>query len=177
MSCAVAAIFSSLAFLSFTFSMETEPFGSYHLLQSCFLSSSVSMANLSRLVAASFSSLALLSYSVSTANLSCLLATTFSCLRCLSISFSSPHLNLLRVARRCFSWSSVSDDLLFSSCSFFFVLLLALSFSRPILSLSFLCSSVSEALFALTFSFLIERVLFFGFFFRHTPTYRHIYIY
>ena len=54
-----------------------------------------------------------------------------------------------------FSWSSVSDDLFFSSCSFL-VLLLALSFSRLILSLSFFCSSVSEALFALSFSFLSE---------------------
>ena len=85
MSCAIATIFSSLAFLSL----------------------SVSMANLSRLVAASFSSLALLSYSVSTANLSCLLATTFSSLRCLSYSLSLPRFNLLRVARSCFSWFSV----------------------------------------------------------------------
>ena len=54
--------------------------------------------------------------------------------------------------------SSVSDDLFFSSCSFF-VLLLVLSFSRLILSLSFLCSSVSEALLALSFSFLSERLL------------------
>ena len=72
--------------------------GSYHLLQSCVLSSSVSMAsrclaflfpsvsmvNLNRLVAASFSSLTLLSSSVSTANLGCLLATTFSSLSFLS---------------------------------------------------------------------------------------------
>ena len=56
--------------------------------------------------------------------------------------------------------SSVSDDLLFSSCRFL-VLLLALSFSRLILSLSFLHSSVSEALFALSFSFLSERCFFF----------------
>ena len=41
-----------------------------------FLSSSIYMAKLSRLVAASFSSLALLSSSVSTANLRCLLMTT-----------------------------------------------------------------------------------------------------
>ena len=54
--CAIATIFSILAFLS----------------------SSVSMANLSRLVAASFSSLALLSFSVSMANLSCLLAPVSS---------------------------------------------------------------------------------------------------
>ena len=66
--------------------------------------SSISMANLSRLVAASFSSLALFSSSVSTANLSCLLASTFSSLRFLFNSLSSPRFNLLRVARRCFSW-------------------------------------------------------------------------
>ena len=70
---------------------QPELCGSYHLLQSCFLPSFVSMANLSRLVAESFSSLALLSTSVSKANLSCLLATTFSSLSFLSNSFSSPH--------------------------------------------------------------------------------------
>ena len=123
LSCVVATIFSSLAFLSL----------------------SISMANLSCLVAASFSSLALLSSFVTMAYLSCLLATNFSSLNFLSNSFSSPCFNLLRVARRCFSWSSVSDDLLYSSCSFL-VLLLALYFSRLILSLSFLFSSVSEAL-------------------------------
>ena len=85
------------------------------------LSSFVSRANLSCVVAASFSSLVLLSSSVSTANLSCLRTTTFSSLSFLSNSFSSPRFNLLRVARRCFSWSSVSDDLFFSSCSFFWV--------------------------------------------------------
>ena len=70
-----------------------------------FLSSSVSMASLSRLVATSFSSFALLSSSLSTANLSCLLATTYSSLyRFLSNSFSSPRFNLLREARRCFSF-------------------------------------------------------------------------
>ena len=53
----------------------------------------------------------------------------------------------------CFSWSSASDDLFISSCSFL-VLLLALSFLRLILSLSFLCSSVSEAPSALSFYFL-----------------------
>ena len=70
-----------------------------------FLFSSVSMANLNLLVATSFSSLALL-------------VTTFSSLSFLSNSFSSPHLSLLGVARRCFSLSSVSDDLFFSSCNF-----------------------------------------------------------
>ena len=95
-----------------------------------FLSSSVSMTKLSRLVAASFSSLALLSCSVSTPTLSYLLATTFFSLRFHSNSLSCPHFNLLRVARRCFSWFSI------------------FSFSRHILSLSFLCSSVSEALLA-----------------------------
>ena len=49
-----------------------------------FLSSSISIAKSCRLVAASFSSLALLSSSVSTANLSCLLVTTFSSLTFLS---------------------------------------------------------------------------------------------
>ena len=57
---------------------------------------------------------------------------------------------------RCLSWSSVSDNLFFSSCTFL-VLLLALSFSRLIVRFSFLCSSVSEALFALSFSFINER--------------------
>ena len=50
--------------------------------------------------------------------------------------------NLLRVARCCFTWFSI------------------FSFSRLIVSLSFLCSSVSEALFALSFSFLSERFFF-----------------
>ena len=132
MSCEVATIFSSLAFLS----------------------SSVSTANLSHLVAALFSNFALQSSSVSTAYLSCLLATS---LWFLSNSLSSPR--FMRVARRCFLWSSVSGDLFFSSCSFL-VLLLALFFSRLLLSLSFLCCSVSEALIALSFSFLSECVLF-----------------
>ena len=132
--CAYIYIFSSLAFLS----------------------SSVSMVNLSRLVAASFSSLALLSSSVSTAYLSCLLVTTFSSLRFLSNSLPSPRFNLLRAARRCFLWFSVSDDSFFPSL----VLLLALSFSRLILSLSILCSSVSEALFASSLSFLSELLFF-----------------
>ena len=52
-----------------------------------------------------------------------------------------------------------------SSCSFY--VLFALSFSRLILSLSPLCSSVTEALSALCFSFLSERCCFFGFFFDH----------
>ena len=67
-----------------------------------FLSSSVSMTNLSRLVAASLSSLAL-SSSVFMANLSCLLVTTFSSLKLLSNSLSSPRFHLLRVGRRCYS--------------------------------------------------------------------------
>ena len=86
-------------------------------------------------IAASFSSLVILSSSVSTANLGCLPASS---LRLLFDSLSSPRFNLLRVAKRCFSF--------FSTCSF----------SRLILSLSFLCSSVSEAL-AISFSFLSER--------------------
>ena len=93
-------------------------------------------------IATSFSSLVLLSSSVSTVNLSCLPATTFSSLRFLFNSLSSPRFNLLRVARHCFSWFSI------------------FSFSCLILRLSFLCSSVSEALFALSFSFLSERFFF-----------------
>ena len=57
-------------------------------------------------------------------------------------------------ARGRFLWSSVSDDLFFSSCSFWFSI-----FSHLIISLSFLSSSISEALFALSFSFLSERLL------------------
>ena len=86
-----------------------------------FLSSSISMANLSHLVAASFSSLALLSSSISKANLSCLLVTTFSSLKFLSNSLLSPRFNLLREAKCYFLWFSV------------------FLFSRLILSLSFLC--------------------------------------
>ena len=112
---------------------QSELCGSYHLLQSCFsfficlhgqlersvatiffspasLSSSVYMAKLSRLVAVSFSSLALLSSSVSTANLRCLLVTTFPVF---VFSLTTLRFNLLKVARHCFSWSSVSDDHLF----------------------------------------------------------------
>ena len=91
-------------------------------------------------IGASFSSL-VLSSSLFTANLSCLLATTFSSHRFLFNSLSSPRY-ILRVARRCFSWFSI------------------FSFSRLILSLSFLCSSVSEALFALSFSYLSEHFFF-----------------
>ena len=53
-----------------------------------------------------------------------LLAATFSGLNYLSNTLSSPRFNLLRVARRCFSWFSV------------------FLFSHLILSLSFLCFSV-----------------------------------
>ena len=78
LSCVVATIFSSLAFLS----------------------SSVSMANLSRLVA---TSLTFFSWSIYMAKLSRFVAaslvTTFSSLSFLSNSFSSPRF----MARRCFS--------------------------------------------------------------------------
>ena len=106
MGCAVATIFSSLAFLS----------------------SSISMANLSHLVAASFP------------NLTFLLSTTFSSLRFLSNSLSSPRFNLLRVARSCYSWFSVF---------FFSRLILGLSFhvlqSLMLYLLNF--SFISERLF------------------------------
>ena len=95
------------------------------------LSSSISTANL----VAATSILALLSSFVSMTKLSCSLLTTFYRFRFLSKSLSSPRFNLLRVARCCFLCFSVF------LCS------------RHILSLSFLYSSVSEALFALTLSF------------------------
>ena len=84
------------------------------------------------------SSLVLLSSSVSTTNLSCLLATIFSSLRFL-FNFTSLQ-----------SFESGQRGFLFSH---FPVL-------SSILSLSFLCSSVSEALFTLSFSFLSERFFF-----------------
>ena len=86
------------------------------------------------------SSLVLLSSSVSMANLSCLLATTFSSLRFL---FNFTSLQSFE------SWTgAVSRVFLFSH---FRVL-------SSILSLSFLCSSVSEALFTLSFSFISEWI-------------------
>ena len=73
--------------------------------------------------------------SVATANLSCLLETTFSSLRFL-FNFTSLQ-----------SFESGQRGFLFS-------------FSGVILSLSFLCSSLSEALFTLSFSYLSERFFF-----------------
>ena len=119
MGCAVATIFSSLAFLF----------------------SSVSMANLSRLVAASF------------INLSCLLAPPSPVLGFSPNSLWSPRFNLLRVARICLSWFSVmfsyfysvSDALFafsFLSERFFFVHAKSVTcrsfvcFNRPKLTLS-----------------------------------------
>ena len=115
MSCAVATIFSRLSLVS----------------------SSINMANLSRLVCISLQFCSSVFF-VSTANLSYLLATTLSSLRFLSTSLSSPRFKLLRMAGHCFSWFSV------------------FLFSRLNLSLSFFRSSVSEGLFALSFSFLSE---------------------
>ena len=85
--------------------------------------------------AASFSSLVLLSSSVFTANLSCLLAATFSILRFL------------------FNFTSLQS---FESGHALFLVVIYFRFISSILSLSFLRSSVSEALFALSFSFLSE---------------------
>ena len=79
-----------------------------------------------------------LSSSVSTANLSCLLATTFSNLR---FFFNFTSLQSFESGQRVFLFSH------------FRVL-------SSILSLSFLCSSVSEALFTLSLSFLSERFFF-----------------
>ena len=95
------------------------------------------------------------------ANLSCLLATTFSiyytqgcgtqiqgCGTQIQGHFSSKRPFLLPLV--------------------LFFVLFTLSFLRLIVSLSLLCSSVTEALFALSFSFLNERCLyFFGFSFDH----------
>ena len=82
---------------------QLQPFGSYHLLQSCF-SFFVRLHGQTE----SFGSCIILqscsSSSLSTANLRCLLVTTFSSL--LQLIFSH-RFNLLRVARHCFSWSSV----------------------------------------------------------------------
>ena len=117
-----------------------------------FLSSSFSMANLSR-VAASFSTFARLSSSVSTTNLSGLLATTFSSLRFLSNSLSSPRFNLLSVARRCFSCSTVSDDPSFPRLFFLFSFLLYLFL---VLTSAFL-SFVLQFLSSVCFKFLISK--------------------
>ena len=134
----VATIFSSLAFLFSSVSMTSLSYlVATNISSLAFLSSSLYMAKLSRLVAASFSSLALLPSSVSMANLRCLLVTTFSSLNFLSNSLSSPRFNLLRVVRRCFSWSSFSDDLFFSSCNFLVILFVQ---SFRVLSLAILSS-------------------------------------
>ena len=76
--------------------------------------------------------------SVATANLYCLLETTFSSLRFL-FNFTSLQ-----------SFESGQRGFLFSHFRVLY----------SILSLSFLCSSVSEALFTLSFSFLSERFFF-----------------
>ena len=89
------------------------------------------------------SSLVLLSSSVSTANLSCLLATTFSSLRFL------------------FNFTSLQS---FESGQALFLVVFLFSHFRVLssnLSLFSLCSSVSEALFTLSFSFLSECFFFF----------------
>ena len=82
----------------------------------------------------------------------------------ISYNFSSPRFNLVAVVRCCFLWSSVSNDFFFSSCSFL-VLLLALSFSRLILTLSFLLCAWA--------TYFRLRILTYG---RHTnrPTYIYI---
>ena len=137
----VATIFSSLAFLFLSvFMANLSRLVATIFFSLAFLYSFVYMAKLSRLITASFSSLALLSSSVSTANLRCLLVITFSSLNFLSNSFSSHRFNLLRVTRRCFSLSSVSDDFFFCSgnifgypsCSIFFA-----SYPQPFFPLFF----------------------------------------
>ena len=97
------------------------------------------MDKLSRLVAASFSNLALLSSSVSTTNLRCLLVTTFSSLSFLSNLFSSPRFNHLRMAKRCFSWFLFLKIFSFSLVVFWLSFLLYLF--RVVLSSAFLYSA------------------------------------
>ena len=108
------------------------------------------------------SSLVLLSSSVSTANLSYLLATTFSSLRFLfnftSLqSFESGQRYLLATTfsslRFLFNFTSLQS---FESGQRYFLIFA----SSSILSLSFLCSFVSEALFTLSFTFVSERFFF-----------------
>ena len=130
LSSVVATIFSTLAFLPLF----------------------ISMANLSHLVAASFSSLALLSSSISTTKLSSLLATTFT-----SLSFLSNHHH----ASIFWEWPGVFFVVFrfwwpFIFHLYFFVAPSCSIFLCHILGLSLLCSSVSEALFALSFTFLSE---------------------
>ena len=136
------------------------------------LSSSVSRANLSCVVATIFSSLAFLSTSVSMANLSCLLETTFSRYRDAVHRYRDAVHTRTRytdTGTRYTDYRDVSLQLIFItslqsfesglalilvrpflllttlSSSYFFAVLFALSFSRLILSLSLLCSSVTEA--------------------------------
>ena len=165
------------------------------------LFTSVSRANLSCVVATTFSNLAFLRYSVSMANRSCSVATIFSLAKlsrsvttifsslafhsssvsmtfgsCLSLRFSYPRFNILRGARGSFLWSSVT-----------FLLYLFRFLSSAFL---FLCSSVSEALFALNRPKLTLSMRVFGlcnsthaFFIyvlfvwvSHRQTYIHIYL-
>ena len=123
---------------------QPELCGSYHLLQSCFSFFVDSMDKLSRSVATIFSSLAFPSSSVSMANLSRLVAVS-------SLSFLSNSFFIT-------SFQSFESGLVLFLVVFRF--LLALSFSRLIFSLSFPTSSVSDALLALSFSFLSERCFF-----------------
>ena len=89
--------------------------------------------------AASFSSIVLLSSSVSTANLSCLLATTFSSLRFL------------------FNFTSLQS---FESGQALFLVVIHFLIFASYPQSSAVLYSVSEALFALSFSFLSERFFF-----------------
>ena len=135
---------------------QLEPFGSYHLLQSCFSFFIILHGQTepfgSCIILQSCSSFFFCLHGQPEV----LLVTTFSSLRFLS---NNTSLQSFESGQALFLWSPVSDDHFFSSCNFL-VILLVLSFSRPILSLSFLCSSVSEALFALSFQFLNERIVF-----------------
>ena len=128
-----------------------------------FLSSSVCIANPSSLVSPSFSSFAVLSSSLHGQPelfASDILPQSKVSLQLIFIT----SLQSLRVARRCFTWSSVSDDLFTSSCSFWFSFLLYL--------IRVFSSAFSPLLFgrSVCFKFLISKwslLFFFGFFFDH----------
>ena len=133
----VATIFSSLAFLFSSISMTSLSYLVATIISSlAFLFSSVSMTSLSHLVAASFSSLALSFFRLHSQP-EVFVSDHILSLNFLSNSLSSPRFNLLRVARRCFSWSSFSDDLFFSSCNFLVILFVQ---SFHVLSLAILSS-------------------------------------
>ena len=117
----IKSIFYSSFFLCFQ--GQPELCGNYHLIQSSF---SFFVRLHGQPEPFGSCGLALLSSSVSMATLSCMLATTFSSLSFLFNSLSSHRFNLLWVASRCFLWSTVPDDCYFPLVLFWFSFLLFL---------------------------------------------------